>query len=148
MFYFEGVALNIADLLEHAVDAVPERVAVVCGDRRVTFAELEQRANRLAHHLAAHGVGPGDRLGFYSRNSIEALEAMIAAYKLRAIAVNVNYRYVHGELAYLFTDADLVALLHERSYADKVRAVLPEAPKLKHVVVIEDGSDGDFGSYG
>lgn len=148
MFYFEGVALNIADLLEHAVDAVPERVAVVCGDRQVTFAELEARANRLAHHLAAHGVGRGSHIGVYSRNSIEALEAMIAAYKLRAIAVNVNYRYVHGELAYLFTDADLVALVHERSYADKVKAVLPEAPKLKHVVVIEDGSDGDFASYG
>jgi acyl-CoA synthetase (AMP-forming)/AMP-acid ligase II len=148
MFYFEGVALNIADLLEHAVDAVPERVAVVCGDRRVTFAELEARANRLAHHLAAHGVGRGSHIGVYSRNSIEALEAMIAAYKLRAIAVNINYRYVHGELVYLFTDAELVALVHERSYADKVAAALPETPKLKHVVVIDDGSDGDYSSYG
>ncbi|MEV6877282.1 acyl-CoA synthetase [Amycolatopsis sp. NPDC051128] len=142
------MALNIADLLEHAVDAVPERVAVVCGDRRVTFAELEARANRLAHHLAAHGVGRGSHIGVYSRNSIEALEAMIAAYKLRAIAVNINYRYVHGELVYLFTDADLVALVHERGYADKVAAVLPETPKLKHVVVIDDGSDGDYESYG
>src|SRR3954471_16685904 len=148
MFYFEGVALNIADLLEHAVDAVPERVAVVCGDRRVTFAELEARANRLAHHLAAHGVGRGSHIGVYSRNSIEALEAMIAAYKLRAIAVNVNYRYVHGELVYLFNDADLVALVHERSYADKVAAALSESPKLKHVVVIDDGSDGDCSGYG
>jgi acyl-CoA synthetase (AMP-forming)/AMP-acid ligase II len=141
MFYFRGVALNIADLLEHAVDAVPERVAVVCGERQVTFAELEARANRLAHHLAAHGVGRGSHIGVYSRNSIEALEAMFAAYKLRAIAVNVNYRYVHGELRYLFDNADLVALVHERRYADKVAAVLPETPKLKHVVVIEDGSD-------
>ncbi|OXM58041.1 acyl-CoA synthetase [Amycolatopsis thailandensis] len=147
MFYFEDVALNIADLLEHAVDAVPERIAVVCGDRRVTFAELEERANRLAHHLAAHGVGPGSHIGVYSRNSIEALESMIAAYKLRAIAVNVNYRYVHGELRYLFDNADLVALVHEREYSDKVAAVLPEAPKLKHVVVVDDGSDGDYSSY-
>jgi acyl-CoA synthetase (AMP-forming)/AMP-acid ligase II len=148
MFYFEGVALNIADLIEHAVDAVPERVAVVCGDRQVTFAGLEARANRLAHHLAAHGVGQGSHIGVYSRNSIEALEAMIAAYKLRAIAVNVNYRYVHGELKYLFGNADLVALVHERRYSDKVAAVLPETPKLKHVVVVEDGSDGDPSSYG
>ncbi|MFC4080967.1 acyl-CoA synthetase [Amycolatopsis samaneae] len=142
------MALNIADLLEHAVDAVPERVAVVCGDRRVTFAELEERANRLAHHLAVHGVGRGSHIGVYSRNSIEALEAMIAAYKLRAIAVNVNYRYVHGELKYLFTNADLVALVHERQYADKVAAVLPETPKLKHVVVVDDGSDRDYRRYG
>lgn len=144
MFYFGCVALNIADLLEHAVDAVPERVAVVCGGRQVTFAQLEKRANRLAHHLAAHGVGPGSHIGVYSRNSIEALEVMFAAYKLRAIAVNVNYRYVHGELRYLFTNADLVALVHERRYSDRVAAVLPETPKLKHVVVVEDGSDTPY----
>src|SRR3569833_715731 len=100
MFYFEDVALNIADLLEHAVDAVPERVAVVCGDRRVTFAELEARANRLAHHHTAHGVGRGSHIGVYSRNSIEALEAKNTTNKQRTNADNVNYRYVHGELVY------------------------------------------------
>ncbi|QWF76910.1 acyl-CoA synthetase [Amycolatopsis sp. CA-230715] len=142
------MALNIADLLEHAVDAVPDRIAVVCGDRSVTFAELDERANRLAHHLAAQGVRAGSHVGVYSRNSIETLEAMFAAYKLRAIAVNVNYRYVHGELKYLFTNADLVALVHEREYSDKVAAVLPDSPKLKHVLVVEDGSDRDFTAYG
>ncbi|MBN6041411.1 acyl-CoA synthetase [Amycolatopsis sp. 195334CR] len=142
------MALNIADLLEHAVDAVPDRTAVICGDRQVTFAELEARANRLAHHLAGRGVARNSHIGVYSRNSIETLEAMIAAYKLRAIAVNVNYRYVHSELKYLFDNADLVALVHERRYADKVAAVLPECPKLQHVVVVEDGTDTDFSSYG
>src|SRR5439155_2946080 len=110
----------------------------------VTYAQLEECANRLAHHLAAHGVGKGDHVGVYSRNSIEMIETMFAAYKLRAIAINVNYRYVHGELKYLFTNADLVALVHERQYSDKVAAVLPESPKLKHVVVTEDGSDAAF----
>ncbi|MCU1683116.1 MAG: acyl-CoA synthetase [Amycolatopsis sp.] len=148
MFYFDRVALNIADLIEHAVDAVPDRVAVICGDRRVTFAELEARANRLAHHLAAHGVSRGSHVGVYAKNSIETVEAMIAAYKLRAVAVNVNYRYVHPELRHLFTDADLVALVHERQYADKVAGVLPETPKVKHVVVIDDGSGADYSGYG
>ncbi|PRX51234.1 acyl-CoA synthetase (AMP-forming)/AMP-acid ligase II [Prauserella shujinwangii] len=144
------MALNIADLLEHAVDAVPDRTAIVCGARRVTFAELEQRANRLAHHLAAHGVGKGSHIGVYSRNSIEAMETMIAAYKLRAVAINVNYRYVHAELDYLFGNADLVALVHERRYADTVAGVLPDHPQLKHVVVIDDGSapDADYERYG
>jgi acyl-CoA synthetase (AMP-forming)/AMP-acid ligase II len=138
------VAYNIADLLEHAVDSVPDRTAVVCGDRRVTYAQLEERANRLAHHLAERGVGKGDHIGVYSRNSVEMIETMFAAYKLRAIAINVNYRYVHAELKYLFTNADLVALVHEREYSDKVAAVRPEAPKLKHVVVVDDGSDAEF----
>lgn len=138
------MAYNIADLLEHAVDAVPDRLAVVCGGRQVTYDQLDRRANRLAHHLAAQGIGRGDHIGVYSRNSIEMIEAMFAAYKIRAIAINVNYRYVHGELKYLFDNADLVALVHERQYADKVAALRPETPKLKHVVVVEDGSDVPF----
>ena len=142
------MALNLADLIEHAVDAVPDRTAVICGDQQVTFAELEERANRLAHYLAAHGVEPGSHIGVYSRNTIETLEAMVAAYKLRAIAINVNYRYVQGELRYLFDNADLVALVHERQYSDKVADVLSDSPKLKHVVVIEDGSDADYSGYG
>ncbi|TQJ01127.1 acyl-CoA synthetase [Amycolatopsis cihanbeyliensis] len=142
------MAYNIADLLEHAVDAVPDRTAVVCGTKRVSFGELERRANRLAHHLADQGVRAGSHIGVYSRNSIETVEAMVAAYKLRALAVNVNYRYVHGELAYLFDNADLVALVHERRYADLVAGVLPKAPNLKHVVVIDDGSEADYAGYG
>jgi len=138
------VAVNIADLFEHAVDAFPDRTAVACGDRAVTFAELEGRANQLAHHLASHGIGPGDHIGLYSRNSIEAIETMLAAYKLRAVVVNVNYRYVENELRYLFDDADLVAVVHERQFAERVTAVLPDTPGVRHTLVVEDGSDTDF----
>ncbi|MFD2418908.1 acyl-CoA synthetase [Amycolatopsis pigmentata] len=138
------MAYNIADLLEHAVDAVPDRIAVICGGRQITYAQLDERANRLAHHLAGHGVGKGDHIGVYSRNSIEMIETMFAAFKLRAVPINVNYRYVHGELKYLFTNADLVALVHERQYADRVAGVRADAPKLKHVVVVDDGSGADF----
>ncbi|MDV6014149.1 acyl-CoA synthetase [Haloechinothrix sp. LS1_15] len=141
------MALNIADLLEHAVDVVPERTAVVCGDRQLTFRELDERANKLAHHLAAQGVGKDDHIGIYSRNSVESMEAMFAAYKLRARAVNVNFRYVAEELRYLFDNADLVALVHERQFVDRVADVLPSAPKLKHVLVVEDGSDADYTRY-
>ncbi|MFD2396116.1 acyl-CoA synthetase [Prauserella oleivorans] len=141
------MAFNIADLLEHAVDVVPDRTAVICGDRLLTYAELDERANRLAHHLAEQGIGQGDHIGVYSRNSLEMIETMFAAYKLRAIAINVNYRYVESELAYLFTNADLVALVHERHYSEG-GAVLPGAPTLKHVLVVEDGSDADFAAHG
>ena len=80
------MALNIADLFEHAADAVPDRMAVVCGDRHVTYRELDERTNRLAHHLASIGVRPDDHVGLYARNSIEALETLVAIYKLRARA--------------------------------------------------------------
>jgi acyl-CoA synthetase (AMP-forming)/AMP-acid ligase II len=135
------VALNIADLFEHAVDAFPDRIAIACGDRAATFAELEGRANQLAHHLAARGIGRGDHIGLYSRNSIEAIVTLLAAYKLRAVTVNVNYRYVENELRYLFDNADLVAVVHERRYAERMTAVLPNTPRVRHTVVIEDGTE-------
>lgn len=135
------MAFNIADLLEHAVDVAGERTAVICGDRSLTYAELDERANRLAHHLASRGVGAGDHIGVYSRNSLEMIETMFAAYKLRAIAINVNYRYVEAELQHLLDNGDVVALMHERQYSPRVSAVRGDLPKLKHVFVIEDGSD-------
>jgi acyl-CoA synthetase (AMP-forming)/AMP-acid ligase II len=92
------MALNIADLFEHAADAFGDRTAVACGDRQVSYRELDERTNRLAHHLAGLGVGAGDHVGLYARNSIEAIETLIASYKLRARAVNINYRYVRSEL--------------------------------------------------
>jgi 3-oxocholest-4-en-26-oate---CoA ligase len=140
------MALNIADLFEHAADAFPERIAVACGERRVTYRELEERVNRLAHHLAAIGVQPGDHVGLYARNSIEAAETLIASCKLRAAAVNINYRYVENELRYMFADSDLAALVYDRQFAPRVAAVAPSAPGLRGTVVIDDGSDADIGA--
>ncbi len=117
------MALNIADLFEHAADVVPDRMAVACGDRHVTYRELDERTNRLAHHLASIGVGRDDHVGLYARNSIEAVEMLVATYKLRARAVNINYRYVEAELRYMVADADLVALVYDQQYAPLVAAV-------------------------
>ena len=59
----------------------------------------------------------------------------------RGDLVNVNYRYVEGELRYLFDNSDMVALVHERQYADRVANVLPETPNVTTVLVVEDGTD-------
>lgn len=142
------MALNIADLFEHAADAFPDRTAIACADRTATFAELDRRANQLAHHLAGQGFGLGDHIGLYSRNSIEAIETMLAAYKLRAVVVNVNYRYVENELRYLFDNADLTGLVHERRYGPLVDAVLPDTPQVRHTLVVEDGTDAASASVG
>jgi acyl-CoA synthetase (AMP-forming)/AMP-acid ligase II len=142
------VALNIADLAEHAIDAVPDRVALISGDEQLTYAELEERANRLAHYLIDHGVRKDDKVGLYCRNRIEIVIAMLGVVKAGAILVNVNFRYVEGELRYLFDNSDMVGLVHERQYADRVANVLPDTPDVKTVLVIEDGSDLDFQRYG
>ena len=133
------VEFQLADLYEVVADAVPERTALVAGDTRLTYAALDERANRLASHLAATGVGPGDHVGVYSYDRAEWLEAMFAAFKLRAVPINVNHRYVEEELAYLFDNADLVALVFEAGFADRVAAVRPGVPGLTTLVVIDDG---------
>ena len=135
------MAFNMADLFEHAVDAVPERTALVCGEDRRTFAELDERSNRLAHHLADAGVGVGDHVGIYGWNSVPWVEAMLALFKLRAVPININYRYVEDELRYLFGNADLTALVFDAQYATRVAAVRDGLPSLSHTVVIDDGTD-------
>ncbi|MEV0366877.1 acyl-CoA synthetase [Nocardia fusca] len=132
---------NIADLVEHTIDLVPDRVALADDHRSVTFAQLEDRANRLAHYLLEHGVRPGDKVGIYSRNTIEAVESMLAVFKARAVMVNVNFRYVENELQYIFENSDMVALIHERRYTDKVVNVRSKVPHLKTVLIVDDGTE-------
>lgn len=139
---------NIADLFEAAADAVPEREALVAGPARRTYRELDRRANRLAHHLAAQGVSRGEHVGVHAYNCAEFVEAMLACYKLRAVPININYRYVEAELAYLFDNADLVALVHQQQFAPRIAAVRPNLPKLRHFVAIEDGSGEDLAALG
>ena len=141
MFYSWPMAFNLADLIEHTVDEVPDRVALICGDRQETFAELDARANRLAHHLAAQGVGERDHVGIYAYNCLEFVETMLAAYKLRAVPINVNYRYVEDELIYLYENADIVATVFQREFSPRITAVRDRLPLLRHLIVVEDGSD-------
>ncbi|MGW8972951.1 acyl-CoA synthetase [Streptomyces platensis] len=132
---------NLADLFESIVDTVPDREALVYVDhpgtgaeRRLTYAELDRAANRLAHHLADHGIGPGRHVGLHLYNGIEYLQAAYACLKIRAVPVNVNYRYVEEELAYLYRDADLAALVFDAEFTARVAAALPQAPGLRHLV--------------
>jgi acyl-CoA synthetase (AMP-forming)/AMP-acid ligase II len=131
--------INLADLFEVVVDTVGERDAIVAADRRLTYAQLDERANRLAHHLAAQGIGAGDHVGLQLVNGTEYVEGMLAAYKIRAVPINVNYRYVEAELKYLFDDADLVALLVNDQFVDSAQAAA--GPKLRHTLVVGEGGD-------
>jgi len=140
------VALNIADLFEHAVDAVPDKPAVQVGDRVITFAELEAEANKLGHFLSDQGIGVGDHVGLYAKNSIEHVIALLAILKVRAVAINVNYRYVAGELDYIFDNADLKGLVLDRVYAGLVAEVAPKHEQLQTFVVLPDPLEPDDAS--
>lgn len=93
--------------------------------------------------LLGEGFGHGDHIGIYGQNSAEWLVAMVAVFKIRAVPININFRYVEDELTYLFDNADLVALVYDRAYADRIAAVLPHVPGLRHFVTIDDSSDVD-----
>jgi len=135
---------NLADLFENAVDHFGDREYVVCDGKRRTYAELEARANQLAHHLAAQGIGAGDHVGIYALNSVEWVETLWAVFKLRAVWININYRYVEDELRYLFDNADLKALVLQRQFAPRVASVIDSLPLLQHILVIDDGSASDL----
>ena len=129
---------NIADLFECVADAIPNKPALVSGTQRLTFAELDARANRLANALTERGVRAGDHVGLYLYNGAEFLEAMLAAFKIRAVPININYRYVEEELAYLFSNADLVALLVQRELVPRALAVRERVPTLRTIIAVED----------
>lgn len=131
---------NIADLYESLVDTFGERPALVSGERRLSYAELEERANRLANFLASRGVKAGDHVGLHLYNGTEYVEGMLAAMKLRAVSINLNYRYVAHELRYLVDNADLVAILSQREFAPIVAEAALGAEKLHTCVLLEDGS--------
>jgi fatty-acyl-CoA synthase len=136
---------QLADLFEAVADTVPERPALVAGDRRLTYRELDERATRFASHLAGLDLAPGTKVGIYAWNRAEWLEAMLGCFKARVVPINVNYRYVADELAYLLGNADVEVLVFERGFADLVAGLGSELPLLRHRVVLEDGTRGDAG---
>jgi 3-oxocholest-4-en-26-oate---CoA ligase len=135
-----GMDFNLADLFEIVADQVPDRLALVAGNRRLTYRELDERATRFGRFLVDIGVRPGQHVGIYSVNRAEWAETMFGCFKARAVPINVNYRYVADEVRYLFDNADLVALVYEAEYGPIVADVLPGLPRLQHLIVLEDGS--------
>jgi len=135
------VEYNLADLFESVVDVVPNREALVYIDhpgtgseRRLTYAQLDAAANRIAHHLIDSGIRPGEHLGLHLYNGVEYVQTVLGCLKARVVPVNVNYRYVEEELVYLYRDADLVALVFDAEFTERVLRAGPRAAKLRHLL--------------
>lgn len=131
---------NWATLWESVADALPGTVAVIRGGRRHTWSELDERASRFATALGDIGVGREAKVAIVAYNTPEHLEAVFAAYKLRACPINVNYRYGADELAEVLDDSETEVLLFHGSLADHVEAARERLPRLRAVVQIDDGS--------
>jgi acyl-CoA synthetase (AMP-forming)/AMP-acid ligase II len=125
--------LHWADILEAIADAVPDRVAVTTLDRDYTYAEIDERSTRLANHLAGLGVRPGDHVAVHSANRIEWVDALYGCMKARAVPININYKYMREELAYLYDNAGCVAALIAPEHVADVEAL--DLADLKHLIV-------------
>ena len=132
---------HLATLWESFADAVGDREALVCGESRCTWREFDDRAARLAAAFTAAGLKTDSKVALYLYNSNEYLESQFAAFKLRAVPVNINYRYLDDELLYLLDNSDSEILVFHTSLGDRVARVMDRAPNVKLWVEID--ADGD-----
>ena len=125
-------------------ELAPGRIALVCGDRRLTFAEFDGRAARVAHVFAGAGLRPGDKVAIMCVNAPEYMEAFYAAQKLGCVPVNVNYRYVGAELAYLLDNSDASVLVYHDEFASTVADALTAlAAERRPALLLQVAHDGD-----
>ena len=125
----------VQDFLEASADRLPDKVALVCDGQRLTYGEIEARANRLAHALIAKGVKRGDRVVTYLPNSVEQVVSIFAALKAGAVFVVVNHTTKHDKLLYILNNCQASALISSGSQSALIEAVARQTPSLRAVVL-------------
>jgi acyl-CoA synthetase (AMP-forming)/AMP-acid ligase II len=131
---------NLATAFESVCDALPDRIALIQGDRRVSWRSLDERAARSAAAFTAAGLKPNAKVASYLYNCNEYTEALYGTFKMRGVPVNVNYRYLEDELVYLLDNSDAEALLFHGSLGDQVAKIRDRTPGVKLWIQVDDGS--------
>ena len=121
---------NFGDIIDAIVPILPEgHLALVHGDREITWQEMSARTNNLARNLLANGAETGDKVGFYMRNRPEYSELLVACFRGRLTHVNVNYRYVADEVHYIFDNSDATVVVYGKEFRDNIEQLRPRLPK-------------------
>ncbi len=131
---------NYADVWEAIADEQPEAPALAHGDRRITWSELDRRADGVASWLLDLGVARQDKVALYLHNCPEYLESTFAAAKVGLVPVNTNYRYADAELAYLWDNADAQAVVFHGRFTGLVERVRDRVPRVRAWLWVDDGS--------
>lgn len=140
---------HLADMFEAVAMAVPDRLALQADDIDLTFAELDERSDRIAAALVDRGIKRGDTVGLYLMNCPEYLEAFIAATKAGAVPFNVNYRYSGEELRYLFDNAQAGVIFFNNDFEDVMQGVMQQVPSIKLAIAVGERPEDKraFGAY-
>ncbi|MDB5472027.1 MAG: acyl-CoA synthetase, partial [Caulobacter sp.] len=129
---------TFADVWEEIAAATPERPAQIQGMRVVSWRDFDRRANALAAHFVAKGLGHQAKLAAFLYNAPEYLESYYAAFKAGLVPVNTNYRYEPEELFYLFDNADTEAVVFHAGFADKLAVIKDRLPGVKAWVAVAE----------
>jgi len=127
---------SVAELFEAQVERRPQAIALVFGEAQVSYLELNQRANQLAHYLIAAGVGPEVRVGIYMERSLEMVVAMLAILKAGGAYVPLDLEAPTGRLDFMLQDASTALLLTQQ----RLIKGLPESQR--PVVCVDAPEDG------
>ena len=117
----------------------PDRPALICEGKTVTWSEFNDRAARLAGLFAANSVNNGASVGMYMLNCNEYTEAHFGCFKQSVCPVNVNYRYRAEELIYLLDNSDSEVVIYHASYAPRIKEIRDSLPKIKLYIQVDDG---------
>ena len=129
---------NLANVWEPIAAAIPDRPALIRGERVTSWASFDARANALARRLIDLGLSKQSKVAAYLYNGPEYLETYYAAFKAGLAPVNTNYRYVADELIYLFDNADAEAVIFHASFAPTVDAIRGRLPKVKAWIALAE----------
>ena len=131
---------HFADLFVAIGGAFGDDPALMHGERKFTWTEFVEQAQRFATYLASLGVGPGDTVGLLLYNSPEYLIAQFGAFLRRAVPVNINFRYLDDELAYLCNDSGAKVVVSHASLTDRLQRIRPRVPTVRSVVSVQDST--------
>jgi long-chain acyl-CoA synthetase len=134
----------LQEFLENSARRLPGKTALVCGSERLGYAELEARANRLAHALRSGGVGYRDRVVVMLDNSWEAVVSIFGILKSDAVFVVVNPTTKKEKLGFILSNCRAAALVTHASKWSAIAAAVQEAPSLKSIILV--GGDGRIAS--
>ncbi|HUS43724.1 MAG TPA: AMP-binding protein [Ilumatobacteraceae bacterium] len=134
--------MHFATVWESIADAIPGLPAITHGSNTRSWAEYDDRAARVAGALDAAGLGPDSKVSLFMYNSNEFMESQFGVFKMRGVAINVNYRYLDDELWYLLDNSDSEAIIFHSSLGDRVARVVERLPKIKLLIEVDDGESG------